>query len=315
MTTGSRAVDAFDLAKSFGDIRALDGIGIQFDRGIIYGLLGPNGAGKTTLIRVLTTLLKPDRGSAYVAGIDVLSDPQTARTRLGLAGQFAAVDGYLTGRENVEMTGRLYGLSADNAERRAAEILERIDLDQAADRKVREYSGGMKRRLDLAASMVGRPEILFLDEPTTGIDPRSRVAIWDLIKELVDGGTTILLTSQYLDEVDQLADRIGVIDQGRMVAEGTASTLKAALGGDVIEVHFNRSDLNAGLDALRAVAVEATMHEPTSAVTLPAPNGAADLLAAVRAIDDQELVPVDVTMRKPTLDEVFIALTGPEERT
>lgn len=306
-------VQATDIAKSFGHVRALDGITLEFDRGIIYGLLGPNGAGKTTLIRVLTTLLRPDRGSARVAGIDVLTEPDLARTRLGLAGQFAAVDGYLTGRENVEMTGMLYGLSPAEARRRAADILERINLADAGDRKVREYSGGMKRRLDLAASMVGRPEILFLDEPTTGIDPRSRVAIWDLIRDLVRNGTTILLTSQYLDEVDQLANRIGVIDSGRLVAEGTASELKAALGGDVIEVHFHRSDLDAGLRALLTVSPTASPQEATGAVTLAAPGGAADLLRAVRTIDDHNLVPVDVSLRKPTLDEVFIALTGPEE--
>jgi ABC-2 type transport system ATP-binding protein len=310
------AVRATGIVKTFGSVVALDGVTIEVDEGIIYGLLGPNGAGKTTLIRVLTTLLKPDRGSAVVSGVDVLADPKTARRHLGLAGQFAAVDGYLTGRENVEFTGRLYGLDPAEARRRADEILERIGLIEAAERTVREYSGGMKRRLDLAASMVGRPQVLFLDEPTTGVDPRSRIAIWDLIRELIADGTTILLTSQYLDEVDQLADRIGVIDAGSLVAEGTAAELKRALGGDVIELHFTREDQDRGLAALGVLAESASVDETTGTVTLPAPGGAQTLLAVVRSIDGYGVVPTDVSLRKPTLDEVFLALTEPgHERT
>src|ERR687891_230374 len=205
------AVEAQNIVKTFGDVVALEGVSISFEEGIVYGLLGPNGAGKTTLIRVLTTLLKPDSGTASVTGIDVVADPVGVRHKIGLAGQFAAVDDFLTGRENVEMVGRLYNLSKEDAARQAEDVLDRIHLIDAADRPVRTYSGGMRRRLDLAASMVGRPEVLFLDEPTTGIDPGSRLDLWDLIEELVAGGTTLLLTTQYLDEADRLADRIGVI--------------------------------------------------------------------------------------------------------
>ena len=228
-------VDVQNVVRTFGEVKALDGVSLSFEPGIIYGLLGPNGAGKTTLIRVLATLLKPTSGSATVAGVDVVADPDAVRTRIGLAGQFAAVDAYQTGRENVEMVGRLYNLSKQEAKHRTDEVLERIDLIDAADRQVKTYSGGMRRRLDLAASMVGRPEVLFLDEPTTGIDPRNRLDIWSLIEDLVKGGTTILLTTQYLDEADQLAARIGVIDRGTMIAEGTEDELKDMVGGSVVQ--------------------------------------------------------------------------------
>ena len=227
-----------NIVKTFGKtVKALDGVSLEFEPGIVFGLLGPNGAGKTTLIRVLTTLLRADSGYAEVAGIDVASDPVAARTHIGLAGQFAAVDDYLTGRENVEMVGRLYNLSTNDAKKRADELLKRIHLDEAADRTVRTYSGGMRRRLDLAASLVGRPEVIFLDEPTTGIDPQSRLDLWDLIRDLVSGGTTVLLTTQYLDEADQLANRIGVIDRGKLIAQGTGDQLKDEMGGSVIELH------------------------------------------------------------------------------
>jgi len=223
-------VRAENVVKTFGDVRALDDVSLEFEPGIIYGLLGPNGAGKTTLIRVLTTLLKPDSGGAWVAGVDAINNPTTARTQLGLAGQFAAVDDYLTGRENIVMVARLYDLPKREAERRAAQVLEAIHLTDAADRPVRTYSGGMRRRLDVAASMVGRPKVLFLDEPTTGIDPRSRIDLWNLIQDLVTGGTTILLTTQYLDEADQLAARVAVIDQGRLITQGTPAELKDKMG-------------------------------------------------------------------------------------
>ncbi len=304
-------VSARDVVKTFGDVRALEGVSIEFEPGIIYALLGPNGAGKTTLIRILTTLLKPDSGTARVADIDVLADPKTARTRLGLAGQFAAVDDYLTGRENVEMVGRLYGFSGTEAARRSDEVLERINLTDAADRPVRTYSGGMRRRLDLAASMVGRPQVLFLDEPTTGIDPRSRIDIWDLIQDLVEAGTTILLTTQYLDEADQLANRIGVIDQGRLVVEGTAGELKATLGGDVIELHLGSDDCEAGRRLLAEIAGEEPQFDEASRLlTIPAPEGARTLLATARRLDAARIVPLDMSLRKPTLDEVFLAVTG-----
>ena len=229
-------VRAEQVEKRFGTIHALAGVSLAIEAGIIYALLGPNGAGKTTLIRVLATLLKPDGGSATVAGIDVVRDPVAVRNRIGLAGQFAAVDEYLTGREAVEMVGRLYNLSARTARERAAEVLERISLAADADRLVRTYSGGMKRRLDLAASLVGRPDVLFLDEPTTGIDPRSRLEVWALIRDLVGSGTTVLLTTQYLDEADQLAGRIGVIHEGKLITEGTGNQLKDRLGGAVIHI-------------------------------------------------------------------------------
>ena len=306
-------VRAEDVVKTFGKVRALDGVSLQFEPGIVYGLLGPNGAGKTTLIRVLTTLLRPDSGRAWVAGIDVARDPTTARTHLGLGGQFAAVDDYLTGRENVEMVGRLYNLSPAEARRRTAEVLERIHLADAADRPVRTYSGGMRRRLDLAASMVGRPQVLFLDEPTTGIDPRSRTDIWGLILDMVASGTTILLTTQYLDEADQLAARVGVIDQGRLVTEGTPEQLKDTLGGAVVDVSL------ADGEAARAAAILSPLGaEPPSSeaaggrVTIPAPDGSRTLLEVVRRLTEAGITPDDIALRKPTLNDVFLALTGRE---
>ena len=228
------AVRAENVVKHFGDVKALNGVSLEFEPGLIYGLLGPNGAGKTTLIRVLTTLLRPDSGSANVAGVDVLADPTGARRRLGLAGQSAAVDAFLTGEENLHMIGRLYGLSKRDARQRSDEVLERMTLTDAAGRQVKTYSGGMRRRLDLAASMVGKPEVLFLDEPTTGVDPGSRVDIWGLITDMVENGTTILMTTQYLEEADQLADRIGVIDHGVLIVEGTSDELKDRMGGSIV---------------------------------------------------------------------------------
>jgi ABC-2 type transport system ATP-binding protein len=304
-------VSAGEVVKTFGDVLALDGVSLEFEPGIVYALLGPNGAGKTTIIRVLTTLLKPNSGRALVAGVDVLANPKEARTRLGLAGQFAAVDDYLTGRENVEMVGRLYGMNAADSKQRAGEVLERIGLNEAADRAVRTYSGGMRRRLDLAASMVGRPQVLFLDEPTTGVDPRSRLDIWDLINDLVAGGTTILLTTQYLDEADRLADRIGVIDAGKLVAEGTANELKARLGGDVIELHLEAADHEVGRQLVADIAGEEPLFDAAlNMLTIPAPEGVHTLLETARRLDDRQIVPLDVSLRKPTLDEVFLAYTG-----
>jgi len=300
-----------EVTRTFGQVTALDRVSFEFEPGVIYGLLGPNGAGKTTLIRVLTTLLRPDAGGAWVAGVDVLRDPATARTKLGLAGQFAAVDDYLTGRENVEMVARLYDLSAQEARRRAAEVLEAIHLTDAADRPVRTYSGGMRRRLDVAASMVGRPEVLFLDEPTTGIDPRSRIDLWDLIEDLVESGTTILLTTQYLDEADQLASRIGVIDQGRLIAEGTPGELKDKVGGSVVELTVDDALKDRTLEVLASVGGDSPTFEPASKrITIQAPEGARTLTEAVRRLDEARIVPGDITLRKPTLDDVFLTLTG-----
>jgi ABC-2 type transport system ATP-binding protein len=300
-----------DVVHTFGnDVRALDGVSLAVERGIVYGLLGPNGAGKTTLIRVLATLLTPDSGDVSVAGVDVLHQPTRARTRIGLAGQFAAVDDYLTGRENVEMVGRLYGLSAREARRRAADVLEAIDLTDASRRTVREYSGGMRRRLDLAASLVGRPEVLFLDEPTTGIDPRNRAGLWELIEQLVSGGTTVLLTTQYLEEADRLADRIGVIDHGRIISEGTADELKDELGGAVLEIAVPADRRDEALARLAPMMGEAmTIDEGRGALRMPAPNGTRTLIEVVRALDGIGIEPDDLSLLRPTLDDVFLKLT------
>ena len=301
-----------DVSKTFGgEVRALDQVSLSFEPGIVYGLLGPNGAGKTTLIRVLATLLLPDSGTVEVAGVDVVRSPTAARARLGLAGQFAAVDAYLTGRENVEMVGRLYGLSRRESRRRADDVLERIGLVEAAGRPVRTYSGGMRRRLDLAASLVGRPRVMFLDEPTTGIDPRNRMDLWQLIEELVDGGTTVLLTTQYLEEADELADRIGVIDHGRIISEGTADELKDRLGGAVLEVGFDEGER----EAVHRVLVEVSGEEPsqdveTGALRVPARDGTRTLVETVRALDALGIEPANLALLKPTLDDVFLALTG-----
>ncbi len=303
-------VDARGIVVRFGDVTAVDGVDLQVRRGSIYALLGPNGAGKTTLIRVLSTLLKPDAGVAMVAGIDVVADPPMARTRIGLAGQFAAVDEYQTGRENVEMIGRLYRLSRAESRTRTSEILERIGLMEAADRRVGTYSGGMRRRLDLAASLIGRPEVMFLDEPTTGIDPRSRVGVWELVQDLVAGGTTVLLTTQYLEEADQLADRVGVIDRGRIITEGTADELKDTMGGTIVEVEppaGRHEEFRRVLAS--AVEGEVTWDPQRGHLRLPAAEGAASLMAVTRALDAADLVPDDITTHKPTLDDVFLSLT------
>src|SRR5215211_1714771 len=300
------------LVKVFnGQVRALDGLDLTVERGGVYGLLGPNGAGKTTLIRVLTTLLPADAGSARIAGVDVRQHPEQVRARIGLAGQSAAVDDHLTGRENVEMIGRLYGLPRRQARRRAGELLERIGLTEAADRQVRTYSGGMRRRLDLAASLVGRPQVLFLDEPTAGLDPASRRDLWALIGDLVHHGTTVLLTTQYLEEADRLADRIAVIDHGRLVSEGTPDQLKDQVGGAVLQVAVPEPDRAQTLQVLRGVsAQDPTEDRDRSRILLPAPDGTATLTQALRRLDAVGVALEDVALRKPTLDEVFVALTG-----
>jgi daunorubicin resistance ABC transporter ATP-binding subunit len=302
------------LVKVFGGkvpVRALDGLDLTVEPGGVYGLLGPNGAGKTTLIRVLTTLLPADAGSARVAGVDVRQHPGQVRARIGLAGQYAAVDDHLTGRENVEMVGRLYGLPRRQARRRAGEVLERIGLTEAADRQVKTYSGGMRRRLDLAACLVGRPQVLFLDEPTAGLDPASRRDLWALLGDLVDTGTTVLLTTQYLEEADQLADRIAVIDHGRLVSEGTPDQLKDRVGGAVLELTVPDDDRAQALSTLQTMQAEdPTDDQHRGRIVLPAPDGARTLTQALRRLEGAGITPEDVALRKPTLDDVFLALTG-----
>ncbi len=292
-------------------VRALDGIHLVVEPGVIYGLLGPNGAGKTTLIRVLATLLPPDEGAVRVAGFDVQREPDKVRARIGLAGQYAAVDDFLTGRENVEMVGRLYGLPRGEARRRAGDVLERIRLGEVADRQVKTYSGGMRRRLDLAASMVGRPQLLFLDEPTSGLDPASRMDLWGLIEELVETGTTVLLTTQNLDEADRLADRIAIIDHGRLISEGSGEELKEQVGGAVIELSVPEDARARALGALRGVADgRPNYDEQRRKVSLPASDGSRTLMEALRRLDAAGVTPEHVALHKPTLDDVFLALTG-----
>lgn len=304
-------VEVDDVVVRFGDLTAVDHVSLDFERGSVYGLLGPNGAGKTTLIRVLCTLLQPEQGRVRIAGVDVLDEPTRARAHIGLAGQFAAVDEYQTGRENVHMVGRLYGLSAKEARRRTDDILERINLVDAADRRVGTYSGGMRRRLDLAASLVGRPEVMFLDEPTTGIDPRSRQELWEMVQDLVDGGTTVLLTTQYLEEADRLADRIGVINDGRIISEGTADELKSTLGSGTIEVGIDDQDRDRVIAVLRGVNGEdATWDHERRRVRLPARDGSKTLMAVTRALDAEGVEPHDLAIHRPTLDDVFLSLTS-----
>ncbi|MCA6093243.1 ATP-binding cassette domain-containing protein [Streptomyces cinnamoneus] len=306
------AIYAEGLVKTFGDVTALDGVDLDVPEGTVLGLLGPNGAGKTTAVRVLTTLIKPDRGKAVVAGIDVLKKPNEVRHSIGLSGQFAAVDEYLTGRENLRMVGQLYQMSARDAKARAGELLERFNLADAADRPAKTYSGGMRRRLDLAAALVVSPPVMFMDEPTTGLDPRNRQQLWEVIQELVAGGTTLLLTTQYLEEADHLAHDICVIDHGRVIARGTSDQLKARTGGERVElVVHEREHIAPALDVMRAFGKgEATVEQHTRKVIVPVSGGAKLLAEVIRELDTRGIEIDDIGLRRPTLDDVFISLTG-----
>ncbi len=308
-----KSIIAEELVKTYdkGKVRALDSLNLDVEEGTVLGVLGPNGAGKTTTVRILSTLLRPDSGRATVAGIDVIKNPEKVREVIGLSGQYAAVDEILTGYDNLVMFGELYHLGKKNAVARANELLERFSLTEAAKRPIKTYSGGMRRRLDLAASLIVKPKILFLDEPTTGLDPRGRQEMWGVIQELVKGGVTLLLTTQYLEEADQLADEIAVIDTGKVIARGTSDALKKQVGGERLEVVVDASNIPKTVEIVSTVSGnKASLDEGIRMISAPVSTGSQALFEVLKALDSAGIHPLDVGLKRPSLDDVFLSLTG-----
>ena len=306
-----KSVIADHLVKTYrnGEVKALDDLSLDVEEGTVLGVLGPNGAGKTTTVRILATLLKPDSGSATVAGIDVVKHPDKVRELIGLSGQYAAVDETLTGWDNLVMFGRLYHLGKSASIKRAEELLERFSLTDSARRPIKTYSGGMRRRLDLAASLIVQPKVLFLDEPTTGLDPRGRQEMWQVIQELVKGGVTLLLTTQYLEEADQLADEIAVIDHGKVIARGTSDALKKQVGGERLEITVENADIDKTQEIVSRISTSA-IHTDIRTISAPVTTGSIALMEALRALDESKIHPLDIGLKRPSLDDVFLSLTG-----
>jgi ABC-2 type transport system ATP-binding protein len=306
-----KSVIADHLVKTYrnGEVKALDDLSLDVEEGTVLGVLGPNGAGKTTTVRILATLLKPDSGSATVAGIDVVKHPDKVRELIGLSGQYAAVDETLTGWDNLVMFGRLYHLGKSASIKRAEELLERFSLTDSARRPIKTYSGGMRRRLDLAASLIVQPKVLFLDEPTTGLDPRGRQEMWQVIQELVKGGVTLLLTTQYLEEADQLADEIAVIDHGKVIARGTSDALKKQVGGERLEITVENSDIAKTQEIVSRISTSA-IHTDVRTISAPVTTGSIALMDALRSLDEAKIHPLDIALKRPSLDDVFLSLTG-----
>jgi len=308
-----KSIVAEGLIKTYrnGEVKALDGLNLDVEEGTVLGILGPNGAGKTTTVRILATLLKPDSGHATVGGIDVVKNPKAVREIIGLSGQYAAVDETLTGWDNLVMFGRLYHLSSKAAQARATDLLEQFSLTESAKRPIKTYSGGMRRRLDLAASLIIRPKVLFLDEPTTGLDPRGRMEMWNVIEKLVKEGVTLLLTTQYLDEADQLADEIAVIDHGKVIARGTSDQLKSQVGGERVEIVVAQGDLSRAREVIdRVTGTTSNLDEGLRKLSAPVSNGSQSLIEVVRELDVAKIHPLDIAMKRPSLDDVFMSITG-----